>query len=80
MKLPNAVSVVALLAIVAGLEYIVANAAQLGSASWVPLVVGVAAIVAKGIQVYVQENGQENVLRAPAERKQHGKLRRTLLD
>lgn len=80
MKLPNVFSAALLLAIAATLEYIATHPENLGTAVWVPLAVLFIAAVAKGLQVYAQEQPHNGEVMAAAERKQHSKLRRTLLD
>lgn len=80
MKLPNVISAALLLAVAAALEYIATHPENLGTAVWVPIAVLLIAAVAKAIQVYVQEQPHNGEVMAASERKQHGKLRRTLLD
>ncbi len=80
MKLPNVVSLAIVAGITIALQVIAAGADELVPALWAPVLVAVIAAVLKAVQVYAQEHGASGVVMAATERKQHGLIRRTLLD
>lgn len=80
MQLPNVVSTALILAVASVLAALAADPGAWGSAAWVPLLVLVLGAVAKGLQVYAQESRTSDEVRSASERKQHGKLRRMLVD
>ncbi len=80
MKLPNILSIAFIAALAAALEYVASGAQQAYSAWWVPLAVLIIGAIAKGLQVYVQGAKTNGEIRSASERKQHGIIRRALLD
>ena len=80
MKLPNVLSTAVILAIAAFLEYIATGAESIFPSIWVPIAVLLLTGVAKGLQVYAENAKTNGEIRAAAERKRNGLLRRTMLD
>lgn len=82
MRLPNAGSLALIAAIAAALEFVTTGAEGLGDAWWIPALIFVAGVVAKGLQVYLQtvKAGADTVVMDAAERKAANPVRRVLLD
>lgn len=79
MKLPNAVSVAAIVGIIALCEGLADTLPALGQ-PWVPFAVIALGALVKGLQVYAQERRTNGEVRTAAERKKHNVLRRVLVD
>ena len=79
MKLPNAVSVAAIVGLIALCQGLSETLPVLGQ-PWVPFAIVALGALVKGLQVYLQEQPANGEIRTASERKQHGLLRRSLLD
>ena len=79
MKLPNTVSVAVIVGLIALCQGLAETLPVLG-APWVPFAIASRGALVKGLQVYLQEQPTNGEVRTATERKQHGLIRRTLLD
>ena len=79
MTLPNTVSVAAIVGLIALCQGLAETLPVLGQ-PWVPFAIVALGALVKGLQVYLQEKPTNGEVRTATERKQHGVIRRTLLD
>lgn len=80
MKLPNFASVAILMGLVVFLETLAAGAEDASSALWIPAAVLVVSAVAKGLQVFIQNQQAANGPAAMSLDGQPGAVKRWLLD
>ena len=81
MKLPNAVSVAVIVALIALCQGLAETLPALG-APWVPFAIVALGALVKGLQVYLEQNGDapDTVVMDAAERKAANPVRRVFLD
>ena len=79
MKAPNVISVAAIVGLIALCQGLSETLPVLGQ-PWVPFAIVALGALVKGLQVYLQEQPTNGEVRTAQERKQHGIIRRTLLD
>ena len=79
MTLPNTVSVAVIVGLIALCQGLAETLPVLGQ-PWVPFAIVALGALVKGLQVYIQEQPTNGEVRTASERKQHGIVRRTLLD
>ena len=79
MTLPNTVSVAVIVGLIALCQGLAETLPVLGQ-PWVPFAIVALGALVKGLQVYLQEHPTNGEVRTASERKQHGLIRRTLLD
>ena len=81
MKLPNAVSVAAIVGLIALCQGLAETLPVLGQ-PWVPFAIVALGALVKGLQVYLEQNGDtpDTVVMDAAERKAANPVRRVLLD
>lgn len=81
MKLPNAVSIAAIVGLIALCQGLAETLPVLGQ-PWVPFAIVALGALVKGLQVYLEQNGDtpDTVVMDAAERKAANPVRRVLLD
>ena len=79
MKLPNAISIAAIVGIIALCQGLSETLPVLGQ-PWVPIAVIVLGALAKGLQVYVEAQKTSGEIRGASERKAANPVRRWLVD